>query len=90
VTVRGSHAYYFTSSEARTPSTSAIFFRVSGWARPRCSTTSSREDLDQALFGVTVSERDVHGDEVRQYFQPDGIFAGGSGDPTISGVLGFT
>jgi hypothetical protein len=54
------------------------------------STTSSREDLDQALFGVTVSERDVHGDEVRQYFQPDGIFAGGSGDPTISGVLAFT
>ena len=54
------------------------------------STTSGREDLDQALFGVTVGQRDVHGDEVRQYFRQDGIFAGGSGDPTISGVLAFT
>src|SRR5215218_5961423 len=27
------------------------------------STTSSREDLDQALFGVTVNHRDQHGDE---------------------------
>lgn len=53
------------------------------------STTSSREDLDRALFGVTVSQRDQYDDEVGQYFQADGLFAGGSGEPTISGVLAF-
>src|SRR5215208_7403238 len=41
VTISGRHDYSFTSSEARTPSTSAIFFSVSGWARPRCSTTAT-------------------------------------------------
>jgi hypothetical protein len=53
------------------------------------STTSSREDLDRALFGVTVSERDSYGDEVAAYFEADGLFAGGQGEPTISGVLAF-
>jgi hypothetical protein len=53
------------------------------------STTSSREDLDEALFGVTVSQRDQHGDELGQYFRADGLFAGGYGKPTISGVLAF-
>jgi hypothetical protein len=53
------------------------------------STTSSREDLDQALFGVTVSQIDWHGNEVGRYFQADGLFAGGRGKPTISGVLAF-
>src|SRR5215204_1340504 len=41
VAIRGRHGYSFTSSEARTPSTSAIFFSVSGWAPPRCSTTAT-------------------------------------------------
>ena len=53
------------------------------------STTSSREDLDQALFGVTVSQRDREGDEVGRYFRAGGLFAGGVGRPTISGVLAF-
>lgn len=53
------------------------------------STTSSREDLDRALFGVAVSQRDQDGDEVGRYFQADGLFAGGVGKPTISGVLAF-
>jgi hypothetical protein len=53
------------------------------------STTSTREDLDQVLFGVTVSRRDQHGDEVGRYFEADGLFAGGHGEPTISGVLAF-
>jgi hypothetical protein len=40
------------------------------------STTSEREDLDRALFGTSVT-------------QGDGLFAGGEGEPTISGVLAF-
>jgi hypothetical protein len=53
------------------------------------STTSSREDLDQALFGTSVTQLDRHMNEVGRYFQHDGLFAGGEGDPTISGVLAF-
>lgn len=53
------------------------------------STTSSREDLDQALFGTSVSQLDQHGGEVGRYFQRDGLFAGGEGEPAISGVLAF-
>lgn len=53
------------------------------------STTSRREDLDQALLGTTVSQRDQRGEEVGRYFQRDGLFAGGEGEPTISGVLAF-
>ena len=54
------------------------------------STTSSREDLDQALFGVTVSQVDRGGNEIGRYFQTkDGLLAGGIGEPTISGVLAF-
>lgn len=40
------------------------------------STTSEREDLDQALFGTSGA-------------QGDGLFEGGKGEPTISGVLAF-
>lgn len=53
------------------------------------STTSSREDLDQALFGTSVTQLDQHLNEVDRYFQHDGLFAGGEGEPTISGVLAF-
>jgi hypothetical protein len=53
------------------------------------STTSSREDLGQALFGTSVTQLDQHGNEVGRYFQHDGLFAGGEGEPTISGVLAF-
>jgi hypothetical protein len=53
------------------------------------STTSSREDLDQALFGTSVSQFDQRGNEVGRYFQRHGLFAGGEGEPTISGVLAF-
>lgn len=54
------------------------------------STTAGREDLDQALFGVTVSQRDRRGNEVGRYFQRDGLwFVGGEGEPTIAGVLAF-
>jgi len=53
------------------------------------STTSTREDLNRALFGVTVSQVDRRGDEVGRYFQADGLFAGGRGEPTVSGVLAF-
>jgi hypothetical protein len=52
------------------------------------STTSSREDLDQALLGVSVTRFDQRGTEDR-YFRHDGLFAGGEGEPTISGVLAF-
>lgn len=54
------------------------------------SMTSGREDLDQALFGITVSQRDHYGNEVGRYFQADGLFTGGRREePTISGVLAF-
>ncbi len=51
------------------------------------STTASREDLDRALFGTSVTQLDQYGNEVGRYFQRDGLFAGGEGVPTISGVL---
>jgi hypothetical protein len=53
------------------------------------STTSRREDLDRALLGTSVTRLDQHGNEVGRYFQRDGLFAGGQGEPTISGVLAF-
>ena len=53
------------------------------------SATSGRDDLDRALFGVTVSRWDQHSDEVERYFKANGLFAGGHGDPTVSGVLAF-
>ena len=53
------------------------------------STTASREDLDRALFGTSVARLDQHGHEIGRYFQNDGLFAGGEGEPTISGVLAF-
>jgi hypothetical protein len=53
------------------------------------STTSSREDLDQALFGTSVTQLDQYGNEVGRRFQSNGLLAGGEGEPTISGVLAF-
>jgi hypothetical protein len=53
------------------------------------STTASREELDRALFGTSVTQRDQYGNEVGRYFQNAGLFAGGEGEPTISGVLAF-
>jgi hypothetical protein len=53
------------------------------------STTASREELDRALFGTSVTQRDQYGNEVGRYFQNDGLFASGEGEPTISGVLAF-
>jgi hypothetical protein len=53
------------------------------------STTASREDLDRALFGTSVTQRDRYGNEVRRYRKSDGLFEGGAGEPTISGVLAF-
>jgi hypothetical protein len=52
------------------------------------STTASREDLDQALFGTWVTQFDQYGNE-GGYFDGDGFFAGGEGEPAISGVLAF-
>ena len=53
------------------------------------STTVSRDDLDRALFGTSVTQSDRSWNEVRRYRKRDGLFAGGSGEPTISGVLAF-
>jgi hypothetical protein len=53
------------------------------------STTASREDLDRALFGTSVTQRDRYGNEVRRYRKRDGLFEGGAGEPTISSVLAF-
>jgi hypothetical protein len=53
------------------------------------STTASRDDLDRALFGTSVSQFDRAWNEVRRYRRRDGLFAGGTGEPTISGVIAF-
>ena len=53
------------------------------------STTSRREDLDEVLFGSSVTRFDQRLEEVGRYFRKDGLFARGEGDPTISGVLAF-
>ena len=53
------------------------------------STTASRDDLDRALFGTSVTQSDRSWNEVRRYRRRDGLFAGGAGEPTISGVLAF-
>ena len=53
------------------------------------SATSGRGDLDQALFGVRMSRWDQRSDEMERYFKANGLFAGGHGEPTISGVLAF-
>jgi len=53
------------------------------------STTAEREDLDQALFGTSVTRLDQPGNEVGSYFQRDGLFTGGEGEPTNSAVLAF-
>jgi hypothetical protein len=52
------------------------------------STSASREDLDQALFGTWVTQFDEYGNE-GGFFEGDGFFAGGEGEPAISGVLAF-
>lgn len=53
------------------------------------STTASRDDLDRALFGTSVTQSDRSWNEVRRYRRRDGLFAGGAGESTISGVLAF-
>jgi hypothetical protein len=53
------------------------------------STTARREDLDRALFGTSVTQFDRYWNEVRRYRKSDGLFGGGAGEPTISGVLAF-
>jgi hypothetical protein len=53
------------------------------------STTASRDDLDRALFGTSVTQSDRSWNELRRYRRRDGLFAGGAGEPTISGVLAF-
>ncbi len=54
------------------------------------STTASRDDLDRALFGTSVTQLDLYGNVTRLYRKSDGLFAGGAGEPTISGVLAFS
>jgi hypothetical protein len=53
------------------------------------STTASRDDLDRALFGTSETQFDRYMNEMRRYRKNDGLFAGGTGEPTISGVLAF-
>jgi hypothetical protein len=53
------------------------------------STTASRDDLDRALFGTSETQFYRYMNEVRRYRKNDGLFAGGAGEPTISGVLAF-
>jgi hypothetical protein len=53
------------------------------------STTAKRDDLDRALFGTSVTQLDQYGNMIRRYRKRDGLFAGGAGEPTISGVLAF-
>jgi hypothetical protein len=48
------------------------------------------EDFDIALFGHSVAYMDEYGNQYAASFQADGLFAGGEGEPTISGVLAFT
>jgi hypothetical protein len=52
------------------------------------STSASREELDQALFGTWVTQFDEYGNE-GGFLAGDGFFAGGKGEPAISGVLAF-
>jgi hypothetical protein len=53
------------------------------------SYTARRDDLDRALFGTSVAQLDRSWNEVRRNRRRDGLFAGGAGEPTISGVLAF-
>ena len=48
------------------------------------------EDFDMALFGHSVAHLDQYGNQYATSFRADGLFAGGEGEPTISGVLAFT
>jgi hypothetical protein len=53
------------------------------------STTANRDDLDRVLFGTSETQFDRYRNEVRRYRKNDGLFTGGVGEPTISGVLAF-
>ena len=53
------------------------------------STTANRDDLDRVLFGTSETQFDRYRNEVRRYRKHDGLFTGGVGEPTISGVLAF-
>ncbi len=48
------------------------------------------EDFDMALFGHSVAHMDQYGDQYATSFRADGLFAKGTGEPIISGVLAFT
>jgi hypothetical protein len=48
------------------------------------------EDFDTALFGHYSQFLDRFGTLHPPTFEADGLFAGGKGEPTISGVLAFT
>lgn len=48
------------------------------------------EDFDEALFGHSTQFLDPSGTLHPPTFEADGLFAGGEGKPTISGVLAFT
>lgn len=95
IAVYGGVAYY---PDDRTPLLNAVrrkYEQLSRLDRPTLvalnmtSTTSNREDLDQVLFGASVTRMGPHGGEIGRYFRADGLFAGGQGEPTISGVLAF-
>ena len=95
VAIHNAVAYFPDDESALRAAVKRKYEQLRGLDRPALvalnmsSTTSGREDLDQALFGVAVSRRDQHGDEVGRYFQADGLFARGQGEPTVSGVLAF-
>jgi len=50
---------------------------------------TSLEEFDRALFGQYVQHLDPDGQLSEPEFHADGFFAGGSGEPTIAGVLAF-
>ena len=47
------------------------------------------EEFDRVLFGQYVQHLNQYGQLSEPEFQADGFFAGGSGTPTIAGVLAF-
>jgi len=50
---------------------------------------TSLEEFDRALFGQYVQHLDQYGQLSEPEFHADGYFTGGSGKPTIAGVLAF-
>jgi len=52
-------------------------------------TASSYEEVDTALFGRKVATRGPDGQLLGTTFETDGVFAGGSREPTWTGALMF-